>query len=177
MGEGASGSRGTSIGELDRLPWRRLARFCADTRVPAHHRKVAEQRLALRIEGLALGAQIALARIAPRAVLADLARLREPAVFEAIMGNPRTTVADMTAFLQDPDQSPEILRSAAEHHRWGATIPLRILLVTHPATPVHTALTVLAALPEGEVSRLLADGSLPPVVAIQAGRRQDGKPE
>ena len=177
MAKGAGGSRDYSIGELDRLPWRRLAQVSTDTLIPAHHRKVAEQRLALRIQGLALGEQIALARIAPGAVLADLARLREPAVFQALMGNPRTTVGDMTAFLQDPHQTPEILRSAAEHHRWGATIPLRILLVTHQASPVHAALTVLTTLPEAEVRRLLAEGSLPPVVAIQAARQHDGETE
>ena len=170
-------SREYSIGNLDRLPWRTLARICSDTLVPAHHRKLAERRLTLKIEGMALGEQVALSRVAPHGALAGLARLRQPAVFLALLGNPWLTNDDITAFLQDPEQSPDLLRLVAENHRWGETVPIRTLLVCHRSTPVHTALTVLAALPEKVVRRLLDEGSLPPVVAIQAERLHVGKTE
>ncbi len=172
MVKGSDRSRGFSIGELERLPWRMLARVCTDTMVQAHYRKVAERRLSQRIERLTLGEQVALARVAPKAVLADLARLREPAVIEALLGNPRTTSADIIELLGDRDLPPAVLRIVAEHHRWGGYVPVRVLLVSHFSTPVHTALKVLATLPKEDVRRLLEEGSLPPVVAIQAGRLQ-----
>ena len=174
---GSDRGHGLSIGELDRIPWRRLARVCTDARVPAHLRKVAENRLSLRLERLALGEQVALARIAPRAVLPDLAGLGKALVFAAVLGNPRLTFKDLIQILRDRDLPPELLRLVGEHHRWGEPAPVRTLLVAHPATPVHTALKVLASLPREDVRRLLEEGSLPPVVAIQAGRLQGGKTE
>lgn len=177
MVTGSDHGRRYSIGELDGLPWRRLAQVCSNTTVPAHFRKVAERRLALRVERLALGEQIALARIAPRAVLADLVRLREGQVFEAVLGNPKTTFADLIDFLRDRELPPAALRHVGEHHHWGEPVEVRSMIVAHPSTPVHTALTVLATLPEKEVRRLLGEGPLPPVVAIQARRLHDGEEE
>lgn len=177
MVTGSDHSGRFSIGELDRLPWRSLARVCTDTRIPAHIRKTAERRLSLRVERLALGEQVALARIAPRSALADLARLRESSVFEALLGNPRTTFADLADFLRDRELPPEVLRAIGEHHHWGEPVSVRELVVTHPSTPVHTALTVLATLPKPVLGRLLAEGTLPQVVAIHAGRLHGGATE
>lgn len=177
MGTGSDHNSGFSIGELDQLPWRRLAEVCIDTRVEAHLRKRAEQRLALRVERLALGEQVALARVAPRSALAGMARLREPSVFDALLGNPRTTFADLTDFLQDRGLPPEALRAVGEHHHWGEPLAVRELIVTHPSTPVHTALTVLSTLPEKVVRRLLTESGLPTIVAMQARRLCDGGTE
>ncbi len=167
----------SSIDRLDRLPWRKLAQVCTDTRVPAYERKLAEKRLALRVERLTLGEQVALARVAPRAVLGDLANLREPTVFGALLSNPRITGDDLMGILQDEDLPPEVLRLVAEHHRWGGLVPVRVVLVNHRCTPVHTALTVLADLPREEVRRLLDQGALPPLLEIQARRLQGDKTE
>jgi hypothetical protein len=166
-----------SIDRLDRLPWRKLAQVCTDTRVPAHERKLAEKRLSLRVERLTLGERVALARVAPRAVLGDLARLRELAVFGALLSNPRTTGDDLMEILQDEELPPDVLRLIAEHHQWGGLVPIRVVLVTHRSTPVHTALTVLADLPRKQVRTLLDQGALPPILEIQARRMQESNTE
>ena len=177
MVKGSDRSRALTIGEMDRLSWRELAQVCIDTMVQAHFRKLAERRLAQRLPGMALGEQVSLARVAPRAVLPDLTGLGEAAVFEAVLGNPRLTFPDLTGFLRNPDLPPDLLRLVGEHHHWGEPVSIRTILVAHPSTPVHTALTLLATLPEKDVRRLLADRSLPPVVSIQAERICGGKTE
>ena len=117
-----------STDRLDRMPWRDLARLTTDARVPAHQRRQAEKRLALRLPALTLGEQVAVARIAPRGVLADLAGLHRAEVLDALLGNPRTTAEDLLEILQG-GRCVQFIHTFTRRNDWKGDTYLGDLLV------------------------------------------------
>jgi hypothetical protein len=167
--------RTLSLRLLSLLLWRDQLRVATDMRLQMPLRAAAESRLRERLPELELGEKISLARTAPAGLLAVLARDDSHRVIAAVLSNPRLLEADVAAIVRREKTPVEILRVVAASERWIFRPSIREGVLTHPRTPVHSALKVLAAMPIQEIRKLLAEKPLPPVVRFGAERILSGE--
>ncbi len=162
--------RTLSLRLLSLLLWRDQLRVATDMRLQMPLRAAAESRLRERLLELELGEKISLARSAPRGLLSVLAVDENHRVIAALLSNPRLLEADVAAIVRREKTPVEILRVVAASERWISRPSVRVGVLCHPRTPVHSALSVLAGLSVPEIRKLLAEKPLPPVVRFGAER-------
>ncbi len=167
--------RTLSLRLLSLLLWRDQLRVATDMRLQMPLRAAAESRLRERLRELELGEKISLARTAPAGLLPVLASDESHRVIAAVLTNPRLLEADVAAIVRREKTPVEVLRVVASSERWISRPSIRDGVLTHPRTPVHSALKVLAAMPAPEIRKLLAEKPLPPVVRFGAERILSGE--
>lgn len=96
-------------------------------------------------------------------------------VIAALLSNPRLLEPDVVNIVRREKTPGEVLRVVAASERWISRPSVRVGVLCHPRTPVHSALKVLAALSAPEIRKLLAEKPLPPVVRFGAERILSGE--
>ncbi len=167
--------RTLSLRLLNLLLWRDQLRVATDMRLHMPLRAAAESRLRERLPELELGEKISLARSAPAGLLSVLAADESHRVVGALLSNPRLLEAEVVGIVRREKTPPEVLRVVAASERWISRPSVRVGVLCHPRTPVHSALKVLASLPAHEIRKLLAEKPLPPVVRFGAERVLSGE--
>jgi hypothetical protein len=156
---------------LPHLLWVDLAETAADGRLSALRRRHAEEALAARVQEMAEGEIVALARRASPALVDLLARSRSSRVLAALLGNPRVRERDVVRIATGEEAPTEALRRVARHPEWGGRRAVRVALLRNPRTPVAEALHLVAALASSDLERVVRDEAVPRIVQIGAGRR------
>ena len=133
------------------LFWADLVRLGLDVRVRPVVRRAADQRLAERLTGLAVGERVAVARQASPAVLGVLRFDPTPRVIAALLENPRASEGLLMPLLASEDAQPPVLALIAANQRFGARHAVRAALARNPRTPVATALGLLPGLRKPEL--------------------------
>jgi len=167
--------RTLSLRLLSLLLWRDQLRVATDVRLHMPLRAAAESRLRERLPELELGEKISLARTAPPGLVSVLAADESHRVIEALLSNPRLLEADVMAIVRREKTPAEVLRVLAASERWSIRPAIRIGILCHRHTPVHSALKLLSRLSAPEIKKLLADKPLPPVVRFGAERILSGE--
>lgn len=167
--------RTLSLRLLSLLLWRDQLRVATDVRLHMPLRAAAESRLRERLPELELGERISLARSAPPGLLSVLAADEDHRVIGALLSNPRLLEADVVTIVRREKTPGEVLRVVAANERWITRPAVRILLLCHRHTPVHSALRVLSRLSAQEIRKILAEKPLPPVVRFGAERILSGE--
>jgi hypothetical protein len=162
---------------LSLLRWRDQLRVATEVRLHMPLRAAAESRLRERLPELELGEKISLARSAPPGLLSVLAADESHRVVAALLSNPRLSEGDVVAIVRRERTPAEVLRVVASSARWISRPAIRSGILSHPATPVHSALSVLAGLSLGEIEKLVAEHALPPIVRAGAERILSGRGE
>lgn len=165
-----SSPRGVAMNLVHLLYWRDVARVADDLRVPPPVRRLAVRVLESRMEEMALGERIALARTAGRSVILALRRGREPRVVEALLDNPRMVEEDAVFLASRNDAPPEILGALARSRRWSPRYPVRLALVDNERSPVGIVLGLLTGLLRRDLEGLLVRRGRPPVIRFAAER-------
>ena len=146
------------------LYWRDLAQLARDVRVHARLRRQAEEILLQRLQKLALGERIALARVATPALLSVLRNDPNERVFRALLENARLNEGALLAVAMNSGSRPGILRILARDRRWGARYELRRALVRNPRTPLQDALAMVAALKKVDLRACARDTKIRPEI-------------
>jgi len=167
--------RTLSLRLLSLLLWRDQLRVATDMRLQMPLRAAAESRLRERLAELELGEKISLARSAPPGLLSVLAADESHRVVGALLSNPRLLEPDVVAIVRREKTPVEVLRVVAASERWISRPAVRVGVLCHPRTPVHSALKILARLSAPEIRKLLAEKPLPPVVRFGAERILSGE--
>jgi len=142
------------------LFWRDLAKLVGAPQVDSAVRRLAEITLRDRLDELALGEKIALARMAPREVLKSIRFDRDDRVVAAMLDNPRATEDDALAIANRARSPPKQLALLARSAKWTVRYPVRLALIRNPRTPVQNALPLLAGLNERDLGELLENPAL-----------------
>ena len=153
------------------LHWKDLADTAGDSRLHPMIRRQAESLLETRLDGMALGERITLARRATAPVVEALVESRERPVLEALLGNPALVPAAAESIAGQPGTPPEVLACMAGHHHWSRRPTIRLALAANPRTPVPVALSLLERMPQGELERLVKRSGVPKIVLVGARRR------
>ncbi len=152
------------------LWWRDLARVCDDAQIAPPLRRAAEKILTFRIQELALGEKIALARIASRGVINVLRQQEHPLVVRALLHNPRLLEEDVLAIASAGGTPAGVLQTLAEDARFASRPAVQKALVQHHGTPAATALRILHGLGAQTLKELTHAPQVPTLVKLAAQR-------
>ena len=156
---------------LPHLLWLDLAEAAADARLSPLVRRHAEEALKARVQEMAEGEVVALARRASPGLVGELARSRSSRVLAALLGNPRVRERDVVRIVTGDEVPAETLRRVARHPEWAARRAVRVALLRNRRTPVADALRLVAGLASSDLERMMRDEEVPRIVQIGAGRR------
>jgi hypothetical protein len=157
------------------LWWRDLARVADQASLSPPLRRAAERLLSIRIQELALGERVALARVATRGVIGVLRRANDPLVIRALLQNPRLVEEDALAIAAGTAASPGVLRALAEDPRLSLRPALQKALVQNPATPPAAALHLLQRLSTQSLRELAHAPHVPTLVKVAAFRTLEAR--
>jgi hypothetical protein len=160
---------------LSLLRWRDQLRVATEIRLAAPLRFAAESRLRERLSELELGEKVSIARTAPAGLLSVLAGDESHRVIASLLSNPRLPEADVLSITRRETTTAEVLRVLAASERWIARPSIRMSLLLHPRTPVHSALKLLSGLTPPELRGLLHKSGLPAVVRFRVERILSGE--
>lgn len=161
-----------SAASLHMLPflfWRDLARVSDNFRLPPPLRRAAENLLKERLQDLALGERMALARIAGRALICVLRNESQEMVISALLNNPRMTEEDLL-LMCNTSRSPKVLTRVGQSERWRARPPVRLALARNRHTPLALAVSLLPDLSEEDLRDLSQHRELPQALRSAAVR-------
>jgi hypothetical protein len=144
---------------LPRLGWHDLLEVTRDPRTPPPVLRQAERKLIARIPQLTAGERTALARRAPRAVLAALLGDQEPGCIQALLDNSRLVTSDALRIVASNANSTCVL-AVLRHTRWGGCAEIVKAALRSPIVPLPVALGLLASLPGNELDRAVRTGEL-----------------
>jgi hypothetical protein len=160
---------------LSHLFWKDLLEVSVNLRVHPVIRRQAERMLQVRVEDLALGEKITLARRAPRAVIASLIHSDDPRLLRAVLGNVTLIEQDAVTIAKAGRTGDDVLAHVAAHPRWGVRRAVRQALIRNPRTPVPVALRMIGGLTRRDLQELIRDAEVPKIVRVGAERRLEGR--
>ena len=165
----AAGVHGWRI--LGRMRWVELAQVSVSPRADPALRRMAEKQLKNRLEGLALGERVSLARRASPGIIAVLRQTAEKPVLEALLGNPRVVEDDVLEIVGGSAVPGEFLGRLAGHHLWGRRRAVRWALALNDRAPVAAVLRIVRGLPPEALRRLSRHPAVRTLVEVAARRR------
>lgn len=167
--------RPLAMGLIQFLWWRDLARVADQATLAAPLRRAAERLLEIRLQELALGEKVALARLATRGVIGVLRRTSDPMIIRALLQNPRLLEEDALAIASGKRASPGVLQALAEDPRLSLRPALQKALVQNPATPSAAALHLLQRLNTQSLRELAHAPHVPTLVKVAALRTLEAR--
>jgi hypothetical protein len=153
------------------LFWKELVELSVAPHVNPAVRRLAERYLKERLDAMALGERIALARRASRGLIGSLCGCDEEPVLRALLGNPCLVEADAVMVASSDEAPRALLAHLAEHPKWGMRRDVFLALARNERTPVPAALRILHRLGTRELRELCREPALPAIVRIGAERR------
>lgn len=152
------------------LWWRDLVRVADHTALVPPLRRAAERFLSVRLQELATGEKIALARIATRGVIGVLRRQNDPMVIRALLQNPRLLEEDALAIALARGTPPPVLQALAEDARFSLRPAVQKALVHNPETPPAAALRLVQHLTPRALKDVAHAPHVPALVKVAALR-------
>jgi hypothetical protein len=161
---------------VSHLWWRDLAKVVDRAVLTPSLRRTAERILAIRVQEMALGERIALARIASRGVINVLRGDESAIVIRALLQNPRLVEEDALAIASRRRTTGAILQALADDHRFAPRPTMRKAIARHPAAPSQAALRMIQGLGTRDLRELAASPQVPGVVRVAVHRILEGVP-
>jgi hypothetical protein len=161
---------------VSHLWWRDLAKVIDRAVLAPPLRRTAERILAIRVQEMALGERISLARIASRGVINSLRGDQSPMVIRALLQNPRLVEEDALAIASRRRTTGAILQALVDDPRFAPRPAMRKAIARHPATPVQSALRMIRGLGTRDLRELAASPQVPGVVRLAVHRILEGVP-
>ena len=152
------------------LWWRDLARVADHAVFSPPLRRAAERILTIRLQEMALGEKIALARIASRGVIAVVRRQDHPMVIRALLQNPRLLEEDALTIASGTVTTGSVLQALADDPRFSARPAVQKAIVQNRGTPPSTALRIVQGLSTPVLKELTHAPHAPQLVKVAALR-------
>jgi hypothetical protein len=159
------------------LFWKDLVDISSDIRVRPRIRRAADRYLVNRLQGLAAGERIVIARRAGPSIIPHLRNDPEHRVISALLENPRLTEGSLMTLVASESANPKALAVVARHRKWGSRYPIRVALCRNMRTPAQESITMLSSLKKIDLAAIERDRKLPTSVrrraAVLLGRSLD----
>ena len=150
------------------LLWKDLAKVAEDPLMPPPVKRTAETLLKARVEEMALGEKIALARIAGPGVIPSLRSEPHPDVVTALLGNPRLAEEEVLALCAEERVTAAVLSAVGCHPKWRNRYPVKMELLRNPLTPATVSLTFLDTLSAADLEEIASSPKVPRLVRVTA---------
>jgi hypothetical protein len=135
------------------LGWHDLLLTARDPRTNPAIRRQAERRLTERLRDLSIGERTALARRAPRALIAALLADPAPGCVAALLMNPQFQEGDAVRLARS-NRSAACILALLHHPRWGRSREVALAALSSPVVPLGVALGLAATLGDRELRNL-----------------------
>ncbi len=155
---------------VSHLWWRDLVRVVDRPALAPPMKRAAERILAIRVQEMATGERITLARIASRGIFHVLRVDPNPMVIRALLQNPKLLEEDAVAIAAGRRTQSDILQVIADDPRWSPRPAVRKALARHPATPSQVALRMIRHLTRRDLREVSASPLVPGLVRVAIGR-------
>jgi len=162
--------RHLSLNLLKFLFWRDLLTVSDNRRLNSPLRRSAEELLKERLQEMAVGEQISLARTAGRAIIKTLRESRNARIIEALLRNWRTVEEDVISIAKNGKTSSDILSIIARDYKWGSSRQVKMALLMNRRTPVHDSLKSLEGLARKEMLALKSNPKLREILKVAVSR-------
>lgn len=129
--------------------------------VSAEIKRLAEDSIINRLEQLALGQRITLARRASARVVTALLALGDEPLVPIALDNSFLTEAALSQLLQRRETSTAVIEEIARHPKWSLRYAVRLALVRHPLTPLARFLAFLPELTPQDLRLIASDHTMP----------------
>ncbi len=150
---------GTALNLLPTLPWLSLLHVAQSPKVPPAVRRHTERQLLVRLQRMALGEKIALARMAHRPLFRQLLESPDAQVHEALLDNPKTVENDVVLIVARLEQGSKLFSVILRHRRWGACYAVKRAIARAPRAPLPLALSSLVHLRRPDLEDIVGTGS------------------
>jgi hypothetical protein len=127
-------------------------------------RRMVEDLLVSRLETLAAGERLTLARRGSGRVAAALLLDAETRVMQAALVNPYVTEAAIVKALANDDAPAALVEAVCRHEKWSRQRDVRLALLRKEATPLARAITFAESLPTNALRDVLHYSQLPAAV-------------
>ena len=154
--------RHISLPILRRLFTFELMHVALTPSVTADVKLVADEVLISKLETLALGERVTLARQASASVAGALLLNPERTVIEGALQNPRMTEASIVKSLAKPNVPELLLSMLIEHPKWSLRREIMVAILRRPEASDTTALEIAARIPRPALHELMQQLRLPP---------------
>ena len=152
------------------LWWRDLVRVIDRAILPPPLRRTAERILSIRLQELAVGEKITLARIASRGLIPALRAEEDPLIIRALLHNPRLLEEDALAIACAGRTHAPVLRVLAEDSRFAPRPAVQKAIARHRQTPPAIALRIVQGLSTRDLKDLARGPRVPGLVKVAAQR-------
>jgi hypothetical protein len=150
------------------LGWKDLAKAMEDPFLPPPVKKAAETLLKARVEEMAMGEKIALARIAGPGVIPSLRSEGHGEVIAALLGNPRLSEDEVLILCAGEQVPPVVLSAVGSHPKWRQRYPVKMELLRNPRTPATVTLEFLDSLSTSDLGEIASLTGVPRLVRATA---------
>lgn len=158
------------------LTWRDLLDVGRETRVTMPVRRLANEKLREKLEKLAIGEKISLARLADRSLHTRLLEESGTAVLSALLRNTRLLAEDLLTWMAIGNPEPVQLALLGQDKEWTRRVEVREALLKHPSTPRAIALALLPRASRAEWRSLSQDPRVHPLLAACASDLLEAPP-
>lgn len=162
--------RAVAMNLVSFLWWRDLVRVADRAVLPPPLRRAAERILSVRLQELAVGEKITLARIASRGLIAALRAEEDPKIIRALLSNPRLVEEDALTIACSGRTPGPVLRVLAEDPRFAPRPAVLKAIARHAETPPAIALHIVHALSTRDLKDLAHGARAPGLVKVAAQR-------
>lgn len=138
-----------------------LMRVALTPTVPAEVRLAADEALSSRMERLAVGERLSLARRGSGRIAAALLSDPEGKVVHAALANRRLTESSIVRALARRDASAAFVEAVGQHPQWSLRRDVRVALLRNGKIAMAQALVFARSLPPGQVREILQGSGLP----------------
>ncbi len=150
------------------LGWKDLSRAMEDAFMPPPVKRAAETLLRARVEEMALGEKIALARVAGAGVIPALRSDPQEPVIAALLENPRLSEQEVLALCAEERTPAAVLSTVGCHPKWRDRNPVKKELLRNPRTPATVSLRFLDTLSTEDLRELVSSPRLARLVRTTA---------
>ncbi|MEJ2368828.1 MAG: hypothetical protein P8Z49_10905 [Acidobacteriota bacterium] len=144
------------------LFWRDLNYTTMNFLVATEVRHLAESVLIQRLQSMAVGEKITLARQAGGQILKRLRHEKDPRVVSGLLENPRIVEDDVLFIVNQARTPAPILESIARDAKWATRREVQVSLLRNGNTPLSAVIGFVRRLPAPQ-ARMLADDPKVPV--------------
>jgi hypothetical protein len=162
--------RAVAMNLVSFLWWRDLVRVSERSILAPPLRRAAERILTVRLQEMAVGEKVTLARIASRGVINALRSEGNALVIRALLQNPRLLEEDALGIAVAGRTPGQVLRALAEDGRWSTRPAVRKAIARHPEAPASVALHLMRSLSDRDLREIIHGARVPGLVKVAARR-------
>ncbi len=143
------------------LFWRDLVQVSLNYRIDPRLRLSAERLILQKLEEMAVGEKMALAKIASRRIITFLRQHEtDYRVLIQLLKNPRLVEEDIIVLLSRPELHPAFIQELVRKPFWAMRQQVRRSILKHSKTPLTVAQKILSRLSPQEIRLLANDPSI-----------------